>query len=112
MTDIVLTALNAGYAHSSFGLRCLMSNLGELAPRAKILEFDAGLRTPEIVEAVLSLEPKIVGIGVYVWNAAECARLAAELRRLRPELKIVLGGPEVSYETSDRSVSVIRSPCI
>jgi radical SAM superfamily enzyme YgiQ (UPF0313 family) len=104
MTDIVLTALNAGYAHSSFGLRCLMSNLGELAPRAKILEFDAGLRTPEIVEAVLSLEPKIVGIGVYVWNAAECARLAAELRRLRPELKIVLGGPEVSYETSEQGI--------
>ncbi len=104
MTDIVLTALNAGYAHSSFGLRCLMANLGELAPRAKILEFDAGLRTPDIVEAVLSLKPKIVGIGVYVWNAAECGRLAAELKRLRPDLIVVLGGPEVSYETSEQSI--------
>jgi radical SAM superfamily enzyme YgiQ (UPF0313 family) len=105
MTDIVLTALNAGYAHSSFGLRCLMANLGELAPRAKILEFDAGLRTAEMVEAVLSLKPKIVGLGVYVWNAAECARLAAELRRLRPELTIVLGGPEISHETSEQSLA-------
>jgi len=104
MADIVLTTLNAGYAHCAFGLRYLMSNLGELAPRAKLLEFDSGLRTSEIVEALLLSEPKIVGIGVYVWNAEECGRLAAELKRLRPELMVVLGGPEISYETSEQGI--------
>ena len=104
-TDIVLTTLNARYAHCSFALRYLMANLGELEARAKILEFDAGLRTPEIVEAILSLKPKIVGIGVYVWNAPECGMLVAELKRLRPELIIILGGPEVSYETAEQEIS-------
>ncbi|MCX5786865.1 MAG: radical SAM protein [Elusimicrobia bacterium] len=103
-TDIVLTTLNARYAHCSFALRYLMANLGELEARAKILEFEAGLRTPEIVEAILSLKPRIVGIGVYVWNARECGMLAAELKRLRPEVIVILGGPEVSYETSEQRI--------
>ena len=98
MGDIILTTLNAGYGHCSFGLRYLMANLGELKPRARIMEFGLDLRTPEIVENILSQKPRIVGIGVYVWNVRECGMLAAELKKLRPELVIVLGGPEVSHE--------------
>lgn len=104
MADIILAALNAGYGHCSFGLRYLMANLGELKPRAKILEFGLDLRTPEIVEAILLQKPRIVGIGVYIWNARECGMLAAELKRLRPELTIVLGGPEVSHEAEGQEI--------
>ncbi len=104
MADIILTALNAGYGHCSFGLRYLMANLGGLKAQAGILEFSLDLRTPEIVEAILIQKPRIVGIGVYVWNARECAMLAAELKRLRPELVIVLGGPEISHETEVQEI--------
>ena len=104
MADIILTTLNAGYGHCSFGLRYLMANLGELKARAKIIEFTLDVRPPEMAEAILSLKPKIVGIGVYVWNARESAMLAAELKRLRPELTIILGGPEVSYETEGQEI--------
>ena len=104
MADIILTALNAGYGHCSFGLRYLMANLGGLKAQAGILEFSLDLRTPEIVEAILIQKPRIVGIGVYVWNARECAMLAAELKRLRPELVIVLGGPEISHETEGQEI--------
>jgi len=92
MPDIVLATFNARYEHSSFGLRCLLANLGELAPRAGLLELNTGIRTAEAAEAVLKLAPRILGLGVYVWNAQESAMLAAELKRLRPELVIVLGG--------------------
>ena len=104
MADIILTTLNAGYAHCSFGLRYLMANLCELRGRAEIIEFSLDVRAPEMAEAILSLKPKIVGIGVYVWNARESAMLAAELKTLRPELTIILGGPEVSHETGGREI--------
>ncbi|MDD5209931.1 MAG: DUF4080 domain-containing protein [Elusimicrobiales bacterium] len=104
MADIVLATFNARYEHCSFGLRCLMANLGEYAPRAKMLEFNTELRTAEAAEAILALEPRILGLGVYVWNARESAMLVAELKRLRPELTIVLGGPEVSYEISEQQI--------
>ena len=104
MADIILAAFNARYAHCSLALRCLMANLGGLQGRARILEFDIGLRTPEAVEAILSLNPRIVGLGVYVWNARECRLLVSELKRLRPGLIIVLGGPEVSHETPEQEI--------
>lgn len=104
MADIVLATFNARYAHASFGLRYLMANLGELAVRASLLEFTQDIRTPEAAEAILALKPRIVGIGVYVWNIHESSMLAAELKRLCPALIIVVGGPEVSYEIPEQDI--------
>ena len=104
MPDIVLSTLNAKYLHASFGLRCLMANLGQLQSRAKILEFDINQRPLEIAEALLEAAPKILGLGVYVWNAGPTLELLGILRRLRPDLKIVLGGPEVSYEWDQQPI--------
>ena len=104
MPDIVLSTLNAKYLHASFGLRCLMANLGELQSRAKILEFDINQRPLDIAEALLEANPRILGLGVYVWNAGPTLELLGILRRLRPELKIVLGGPEVSYEWDQQPI--------
>jgi hypothetical protein len=71
MPDIILTTLNAKYPHCAFGLRYLMANLGELQPRAQILEFDINQRPIDVVEAILRHEPKIIGLGVYIWNATQ-----------------------------------------
>ena len=98
MPDIVLSTLNAKYLHASFGLRCLLANLGDLRGRAAILEFDINQRPLDIAEALLAAAPRILGLGVYVWNATPTLELVAILRRLRPDLVLVLGGPEVSHE--------------
>src|SRR5262245_27176352 len=99
MPDIVLATLNAKYIHAAFGLRYLLANLGPLQSRATLMEFDINQRPLDIAEALLAQEPQIIGLGVYIWNATESTELVALLKRLRPEVKIILGGPEVSYET-------------
>jgi radical SAM superfamily enzyme YgiQ (UPF0313 family) len=104
MPDIILTTLNARYAHCAFGLRYLLANLGELKPQAKILEFDINQRVVDVVERILTEQPRIVGIGVYIWNAAQSAQLVADLKRLRPDLTIIIGGPEVSYEVEQQQI--------
>jgi hypothetical protein len=43
-------------------------------------------------------------LGVYVWNAGPTLELLGILRRLRPDLKVVLGGPEVSYEWDQQPI--------
>ncbi|MCX7888030.1 MAG: radical SAM protein, partial [Verrucomicrobiae bacterium] len=96
-TDIVLTTLNARYTHCAFGLRYLYANLGTLRSRAKILEFNIHQRPLDIAETILAHKPKIVGFGVYIWNVTQSTEVVAVLKRLRPDLTIVLGGPEVSY---------------
>ncbi|HEY8667390.1 MAG TPA: DUF4080 domain-containing protein [Tepidisphaeraceae bacterium] len=104
MPDILLTTLNAKYIHAAFGLRYLLANLGELQPRAKILEFDINQRPIDILEAILAANPKIVGIGVYIWNITQSTQLVADLKRLRPDITIILGGPEVSYESDGQPI--------
>src|SRR2546428_4754271 len=82
--DIVLTTLNARYAHASFGLRYLLANLpAALRPRTTMLEFDIAQRPIDAAEKILAADPKIVGIGVYIWNAAESQQLVATLKRVR-----------------------------
>lgn len=105
MPEIVLTTLNARYTHASFGLRYLRANLGPLFERSQILEFDINQQIPQILEEILAANPKIVGLGVYIWNAAQSAILAANLKRLRPDILLVLGGPEVSHETEQQQIT-------
>jgi len=104
MPDIILTTMNAKYAHCAFGLRYLMANLGELQAQARILEFDINQRPIDVVEVILRHEPKIVGIGVYIWNVTQSLQVVADLKRLRPELIVILGGPEVSYECEQQEI--------
>jgi radical SAM superfamily enzyme YgiQ (UPF0313 family) len=104
VADIVLTTLNAKYIHAAFGLRYLFANLGDLRPCAALLEFDINQRPLDLAEMILAREPKIIGFGVYIWNVEQTLEVIATIKRLRPEIKIILGGPEVSYETESQPI--------
>jgi radical SAM superfamily enzyme YgiQ (UPF0313 family) len=104
VADIVLTTLNAKYIHASFGLRYLMANLGELKGRACIVEFDINQRATDIAEVLLARSPKIIGLGVYIWNAQLSLEVVQVIKRVAPDVVIVLGGPEVSYETEGQAI--------
>jgi radical SAM superfamily enzyme YgiQ (UPF0313 family) len=104
MPDIVLSTLNAKYIHAAFGLRYLMANLGDLRSRACIAEFDINQRPLDIAEALLERNPKVLGLGVYIWNVAETTEVIAAIKRVRPDILVVLGGPEVSYEVDQQRI--------
>ena len=104
MPDIVLTTLNAKFIHAAFGLRYLLANLGDLAPRACLAEFDINQRPLDIAEALLARAPRILGFGIYIWNVAETTEVIAAIKRVRPDVTIILGGPEVSYETGEQAI--------
>lgn len=97
MYDIVLTTLNARYIHPSIGLRYLHANLHDLRPRTVIQEFVVSDHLLDIAEKILAHRPRIIGLGVYIWNGRECEQLARVLKSLAPEVLLVLGGPEVSH---------------
>lgn len=107
MPTIVLATINARYAHASLGLRYLAANMGELARETRIAEFVLGQRATDIVEQILALAPRIVGFGVYIWNAEETTRVVAQLKRVAPDVTIVLGGPEVSYEVGEQRICAL-----
>ena len=98
-TDIVLCTLNAKYIHASLGLRYLLANMGDLQAKAALCEFTINRKTEELAAELLLINPKIIGFGVYIWNVVQTCALVKLLKTLRPDIKIVLGGPEVSHET-------------
>ena len=102
--DIVLATVNARYSHTAFGLRYLWANLGALRDRAVLREFILGQAPDEIAEALLAEQPRMVGLGVYIWNVEVLTRVAAILKRVSPDTILVLGGPEVSYEYRDSAL--------
>ncbi|KFN38691.1 MAG: radical SAM protein [Sulfuricurvum sp. MLSB] len=97
MHTIILTTLNARYAHTALGLRYLFANLNELQPDAAIIEFTINEQIQSIAERLLEHSPRIIGIGVYIWNAAESAELIKILKKISPDTIIVLGGPEAGH---------------
>jgi radical SAM superfamily enzyme YgiQ (UPF0313 family) len=104
---ILLATLNARYAHASLGLRYLLANMGELKSATRLIEFVLGAKTEAVVEKLLAENPRIVGFGVYIWNVEETTRIIAVLKTLRPELVVVVGGPEVSFETGEQRICAL-----
>jgi radical SAM superfamily enzyme YgiQ (UPF0313 family) len=104
MPEIILATLNARHIHASLGLRYLYANLGDLQPRAAIREFTIDPWPIDIAERLLAEQPRIIGLGVYIWNAERSRELVALLKQVSPETLIVLGGPEVSHEWQDQPI--------
>ncbi|MFT7003378.1 MAG: hypothetical protein ACJAWW_000724 [Sulfurimonas sp.] len=95
---IILTTLNSRYTHSSIGLRYLYSNLKELQDNTQIIEFSINDALQSVAEKLLVHSPSIIGIGVYIWNATEVNELLHIIKKVSPNTKVILGGPEVTYE--------------
>ncbi len=106
---IVLATLNAKYIHASLGLRYLLANMDRhggagLRAQTQLREFVIGQPEIRMVEELLALQPEVIGLGIYIWNVVETTQVVRLLKTLRPDIKIVLGGPEVSHEVEQQEI--------
>ncbi len=104
-SDILLCTINASYIHASFGLRYLYANMPEeLRQKSVINEFTTHLRPADIVEKILLQNPRIISFGVYIWNTVHTTEVVQLLKIIAPSIKIIIGGPEVSYEYTQQKI--------
>ena len=106
---IVIATLNAKYIHASLGLRYLLANMDKhggagLRAQTQLREFVIQQRPLQIVEELLALKPAVIGLGIYIWNVVETTQVVRLLKTLRPDIRIVLGGPEVSHEVDQQEI--------
>jgi len=97
MKKIILTTLNSRYSHTSIALRYLYANMKELQSETKILEFVINENVQSVAEKILDESPDIIGIGVYIWNAADVHDLLEIIKKVSPQTQVILGGPEAGY---------------
>jgi len=114
MNTITLSTLNARYIHASLGLRYLYANMGELRDQTRMLEFTINQRADDILEQLLSdidsrsdtlNHPPIIGFGIYIWNVLETTAVVEQLKAVRPDCFVIVGGPEISHETQSQPIT-------
>ena len=94
----LLTTLHSKFIHPSLALPCLAAYCGGECGELLIREFTVHEPKENILAALLAEAPDVVAFSVYLWNRRESLELVDALALVRPELRIVLGGPEVSFD--------------
>ena len=82
--SILLSTLNARYAHTALGLRYLKANMGALQSRTELMEFVIGADVTVLAEKILSRKPRILGLSVYIWNVEETTKLVSLIKAVFP----------------------------
>lgn len=95
---IVLATLNAKYIHTSLAIRLLKAYSEHEFEDILLAEYTIKDPVMNIVSDLFQKKPDVIGFSCYIWNIEETVKLIGILKQVMPEVTIVLGGPEVSYE--------------
>ncbi len=95
---LLLTALNAKYIHSNLALHYLKAFAGKYRESIGIKEYTINHSMPEILKGIYKERADIVAFSCYIWNIEMILQVAAELKKVSPDIIIWFGGPEVSYD--------------
>ncbi|MFW6022738.1 MAG: B12-binding domain-containing radical SAM protein [Halanaerobiaceae bacterium] len=101
---VLLTTLNSKYIHSSLSLRYIekytlenLENQGQDRYQLKVKEFSINEHLDQISAEIFKEKADIVAFSCYTWNSELVYELISRLKKVAPELTIVVGGPEVSF---------------
>lgn len=102
---VLLAAINAKYIHSNLGIYSLKT-YGEktlkewgLAEQAEIslAEYTINHQMEQILQDIYKRKPDVIGFSCYIWNISYVKVILADIKKVLPDVKIWVGGPEVSY---------------
>ena len=92
----LLVGINAKYIHTNLAIRLLYTYTKDL--NVDFLEFTIKNEIDSIINDILALNPDLIGFSCYIWNIEIIKKIIPLLKNKKPDLKILLGGPEVSYD--------------
>lgn len=96
---ILLTAINAKYIHSNLAVYSLQAYAAAHGHKIERAEYTINNQLEDILEKIYCQKPDILLFSCYIWNVEYVKELVSEFHKLRPEVPIWVGGPEVSFET-------------
>lgn len=98
--NILLTTLNAKYIHKNLALRWLYVTKPEHF-QVDIKEYSINDDLDKIIIDMDVINYNVLGISVYIWNAELTKILIDKIKQVNPVIRIILGGPEVTYENDE-----------
>ncbi|HPJ40953.1 MAG TPA: DUF4080 domain-containing protein [Spirochaetota bacterium] len=101
MKKILFIAINARYVHSNLALLYLKKTVSDLQYDSAILEFSINEKNEKILASIIGCNPDIIALSVYIWNSSIIKTILPDLKKINPSVKIVCGGPELSYNAAE-----------
>lgn len=95
--NIVLTTLNAKYIHTNLAIRYLKA-YAQPEYDATIAEYTIKDPVINIVSDLIQKKPDVIGFSCYIWNIEETIKVIKMIKKINPDILIVVGGPEVTYD--------------
>lgn len=95
---VLLTTLNSKYVHSNLALKYLYMAGKGCSSSLDLREFTINNSRDYIFTELVMGDYDAVGFSCYIWNIDKILELAADLKKAKPQVYILLGGPEVSYD--------------
>lgn len=96
---ILLAACNAKYIHSNLAVYSLQAYAAAHGHKIERAEYTINNQLEDILEKIYRQKPDVLLFSCYIWNIEYVKELVSEFHKLRPEVPIWVGGPEVSFET-------------
>ena len=97
---VVLTTCNAKYIHKNLALRWLYVAC-PFPDKPVLLEFTIKDEIEHIVERLLLEQADLICFSCYIWNIEPTLQIIKAIKKRQPNVKILCGGPEVSFESED-----------
>ena len=94
----LLVALNAKFIHSNPALFSLAAFSSKYREHIEIVEYTINNLLEEILGDIYKRKPDYIGFSCYIWNYTQIEELIEEVHKVLPQVKIWLGGPEVSFD--------------
>jgi radical SAM superfamily enzyme YgiQ (UPF0313 family) len=95
---ILFAAINSRYTHSNLALRYLRNAVRKTDHDVVIREFSINQDHFGIIDSIAAETPDVIALSVYIWNALRVEALIPDLKKILPDAKIILGGPEAGYD--------------
>lgn len=97
---VLLTTFNSSYIHKNLALRWLYVAKPEHV-YAEIKEYTIKDNVSNVIDYIVENNFDVVTISTYIWNVNETKQLIDEISKLDKNIKVILGGPEVTYENDE-----------
>ena len=98
---ILMVAANAKYIHSSLALRSIQKYCHKYISHITNLELTINHNENDALRSIYDEKPDVVSFSCYIWNIEMVENLMPTIRKILPDCKIILGGPEVSYNSEE-----------
>ncbi|MDP3386339.1 MAG: DUF4080 domain-containing protein [Eubacteriales bacterium] len=98
--NTLLVAINSKFSHSNLAVRYLSDYLrSNTQINVSFLELTINQDTDHMLAKILENKPDVIGFSCYIWNIELVLQMAETIKIDNSKARIILGGPEVSFES-------------